>query len=73
LKEANIPLTVVDRMTHYRLEDKIKHKVLLSFLLARVKTENEEEQEEEKVEMVAYKRLLDKVSNKIEKWHKNVV
>jgi len=72
--ETKIPLTMPELMGNYELEGNLKQKVVLSLFLSVVSQSNKSlaEREVEKEKNNQYKRLLDKVSSKIDKWYSEV-
>jgi hypothetical protein len=65
INKTLIPLTIPDKMDRLEIENKLRRSMTVLFFNSIV---NKKEDLENK-SLVEYKRLLEKVSDKIEKWH----
>lgn len=74
INKTNIPLTLPDKMNQLEIADKLKAQLSVIYFASvvnvkqKIKGRNGNYSDEEK-DMQNYKRLLDKVTKKIDKWH----
>lgn len=65
-KQDTIPLTIGEQFNNVHIETSFRQTILTAYFLSTVKVRNQPQKEDNK--WVEYKRLLNRVSNKIDRW-----